>query len=131
MHKYTQTYMHIHTYTHAPIHAYMPVHTSEGTGRPAKRVRISNLNLCQIEASFLKSHHKVKNNSSSISKRCTSNDRQRPAITRIFLVSALASNKFVCLASKQGYSWVRPTLRDLSIRLNLCVAACCSVSRRY
>ena len=38
------------------------------SARPAKRVRISSLNLCQIEASFLKSHHKVKNNSSSISK---------------------------------------------------------------
>jgi len=37
-------------------------------GRPANQVRISSPNVCQNEASFLKSHHKVKNNSSSISK---------------------------------------------------------------
>jgi len=48
--------------------------------RPANRVRISSLNLCQNGASFLKSHHKVKNASSSISKWCMSNDRQRRAI---------------------------------------------------
>jgi len=50
---------------------------------------------------------------------------------QFFFVFALASDKFVCLASKQGFSWVRPTERDFSIRMNLCVATCCSVSRRY
>ena len=35
---------------------------------PDNRVGISNLNLCQNEASFLKTHHRVKNASSSISK---------------------------------------------------------------
>jgi len=92
--------------------------------RPANQTKPS-----QIEASFLISHHKVKNDSSSISKRCISNDRDKDVpLTLIFFVYALASDKFVCLASKQGFSWVRPTLRDFSIRMNLCVAACCSVS---
>jgi len=99
--------------------------------RPDNQVRISRLNLCQHEASFLKSHQKVKNDNSSISKRCMSNDRQTRTIDVNFFVHALTSNKFVCLASKQGFSWVRLTLRDFSIRMNLCLAACCSVSRRY
>jgi len=94
--------------------------------------QIISLNLCQIEASCLKSHHKVKNLSSSISKWCMSHDRQRRAInSNFFFFCALASNKFVCLANKQGFSWVRQTANDFSIRLNLCVAACCSVSWRY
>jgi len=37
-------------------------------GRLVNRVRISRLNLCQNESSFLKSHHKVKYESSSIAK---------------------------------------------------------------
>ena len=99
--------------------------------RPANKVRISSLNLCQNEASFLKPHHKVKNNCSSISKWCKSNNRQRHYIDSNFFVSASGYDKFVCLASKHRFSWLRPTLRDFSNQLNLCFAACCSVSCRY
>ena len=68
--------------------------------RPAKRVRIISINPCQIEASFLKSYHKVKNDSSSISKKCTSTDRQRPDINPNFF--GLCSNlRQVCLFSEQ------------------------------
>jgi len=49
-------------------------------------------------------------------------------LTLNFFVNALASDKFFCLASKQGFCWVRLTLRDFWIQMNMCVAACCSVS---
>jgi len=64
-------------------------------GRPANRVRISRLNLCQNEVSFLKSHHKVKNDSSSISKRCISNDRQRRLTSIFFFVHQPPTSLFV------------------------------------
>jgi len=45
-----------------------------------KNIVLVLFNKCQNEASFLKSHHKVKNASSWISKWCMSNNRQRHAI---------------------------------------------------
>ena len=61
---------------------------------------------------------------------CQTTDKDVP-LTPIFFVCALASNKFICLASKQKFSWLRPTANDFSIRMNLCVAACYSFSWRY
>jgi len=71
-----------------------------GSDRPANRVRISSLNLCQNEASFLKSHHKVKNESSSISKWCISNDKQRRA-TDVDFFGLCVSLRQVCLFCEQ------------------------------
>jgi len=78
-----------------------------------------------------KNHHKVKNDSSSISKLCTSNNRVWRALNRICFVSVSDYEKFFCLASKYRFSWVRPTLKIFSIWLNLCVAAYCIVNWRW
>jgi len=93
-------------------------------GRPAKRVRISITNLCQIETSFLKSHHKVKNNSSSISKWCMSNGRQRRAIDSIFLCFYINLRQ-LCLFSEQTGVFLSET--DSELFLDLDESVCCSV----
>ena len=99
--------------------------------RPAKRVGLAAKTYVKMKPLFwnliTKSRTQVLQSQSDV---CQTTDKDVP-LTPIFLVCALASNKFVCVASKQGFSWVRPTANDFSIRMNLCVAACCSVSWRY
>jgi len=65
-----------------------------------QRVRFSSLNLCQIEASFLKFHHKVKNDSSLISKWYMSNDRQIRAIDSNFFCLCISLRQ-LCFFSEQ------------------------------
>jgi len=55
-------------------------HTCRPANRRLKNIVLVLFNKCQNEASFLKSHRKVKNASSSILNWCMSNNRQRHAI---------------------------------------------------
>ena len=130
----------VHQATLAVIKSRHHVRGRRALNRPANR-RLKNIvlvlfNKCQNEASFLKSITKSRTQVlQSQSDVCQTTDKDVP-LTPMFFVCALTSDKIVCLASKQGFSWVRPTEtvpteNDLSIGMNLCVAACCSVSCRY
>jgi len=96
-------------------------------GRPANRVRISSLKLCQNEASLLKSHHKVKNDSPSISKSCISNDRQRPAMNPNFFFLCVSLRQ-VCYFSEQTGFFLSET--DSERFLDSDKSVCCSVLQR-
>jgi len=95
--------------------------------RPTDRVRINILNLCENEDSFLKSHHKVKNASSSISKWCISNDRHRRTIDVNFFCLCIRLRQ-VCLFSEQTGVFLSET--DSERFLDSDESVCCSVSQR-
>jgi len=92
-----------------------------------RRKRISSLNLCQNEASFLKSHHKVKNESSSISKWYMSNDRQRRAIDVNFFCWCISLQQ-AWLSSEQTGVFLSET--DSERFLDSDESVCCSVLQR-
>ena len=99
--------------------------------RPANR-RLKNVvlvlfNKCQNEASFLKIHHKVKNDTSSISKKCTSTDRQRPAIDPNFFCQCISLRED-CLFSEQTGVFLSET--DSKRFLDSDESVCCSLLQR-
>ena len=95
--------------------------------RPTDRVRINILNLCENEDSFLKSHHKVKNASSSISKWCISNDRHRRTIDVNFFCLCIRLRQ-VCLFSEQTGVFLSET--DSERFLDSDESVCCNMLQR-